>query len=444
MKRIYIETYGCRLNLCDSEVILAIMKEVGYEYTSKLLEADLLILNSCSVRDIADQKIFERLEKLHSFKENKSSLIIGIVGCFAAKLNQEFLGQAKIVDFIANPNTYKELPKLVKKAENGLKTIHIDNNNNEIYHDIHPIRHFEDNTTAAIVIMKGCNQQCSYCIEPFTRGIEQSREPDSIIKEALLVSEEGYKEITLVGHVVDKYCWKYPSGKTIGFAEILEQVAKECPSVRIKFLSSHPLYFTKEIIEVIARNENIMRVIHLPVQTGSNKTLRKMHRGYSIEEFCNKISEIRSVIPNISIISDIIVGFCDEDEADIKKTEEILKTLKFDDINVFTYSMRVPSPASELYEDNIDEETKRRRLKAIIEIQKEIAKEKLQKKIGQTTEIIIEGYENSNPRIWYGRNRYHQTVVISSNQEVKINDLVNVIITNADHKKMYGEVISSK
>lgn len=437
MKKFAIETYGCRMNICDSEVIISILTQEGFVYSEEIALADVIILNSCSVREDGHNKIFERLYCIEK-KVSLSSRIIVITGCFASLLTKDFFIKYPFVNIIANPNSYRLLPSLLNRVESGEKHLLVPIiENDELYDDILPKRYIEDKTTAAINVMKGCSQCCSYCIEPITRGNEHCRSVESILKEAKDIAKRGYRELTLVGHLIDKYKWQVSeTGEVINFAMLLGMVAETCPQLRIKFLSSHPAFFDDDIARTVAYYPNIMKVIHLPIQSASNVVLKRMNRGYTKEMFLEKIQRIRTIIPQISIITDIMVGFCGETDEDFKQTEEFVKKINFDDINVFRFSMRSGTKASLIYVDDVPELEKMRRANVIKELNNSIRQTKFQKLVGTEIEIIVEGsYPN---RRMYGRDMNHRTVIIESQAEININDKVSVNIKSVTPDALCG------
>lgn len=441
MKTFYIETYGCRMNICDSEIIIAILSSAGYKHSNSIDVSDIIILNSCSVREDGHNKIYERLNYFASEEMLMHKTII-ITGCFASLLDYTLFEKYPYVNIIANPNCYRDLPILlddIYKGQNHL--IASIDDNEELYEDIIPMRNIEDNTTAAINVMKGCNQNCSYCIEPITRGKEHCRSVHSIISEARDIVFKGYKELTLVGHLIDKYKWIDPyCNKAYDFAMLLSMVAEEHPELRIKFLSSHPLFLTDNIIRTIQLHPNIMHVVHIPIQSASNGVLNRMNRGYTKEIFVKRIENIRAMIPNISIITDVMVGFCGETIEDFEETVDLIKSIQFDDINVFRFSMRSGTKASMLYKDDVSENEKNRRYDIIKEINDSIRLEKHQNLVGCELEIIVEGKNATNQL--YGRDMNHRTVVIDYRNDIKINSNVKVIIDDASSKMLYGHYIN--
>lgn len=437
MKTFYIETYGCRMNICDSEIIIRIMTDNGLEHSDDISSADVIILNSCSVREDGHNKIYERLGDIGEKSAFTSKTII-ITGCFASLLTDRLFDAYPFVDLIVPPKCYKALPELLVKVENAQSHIVAsDYDDDDMYDGILPLRKLEDRTTAAIVIMKGCNQNCSYCIEPITRGKEHCKSPEAILHEAKDISERGYKELTLVGHIIDKYKWTVSeTGETVNFAMLLGKVAEACPDLRIKFLSSHPLYFNDETVKTMVEHHNIMRVVHLPIQSASNEILDRMNRGYTKEMFAERVQRIRTIMPDISVITDVMVGFCGETDEDFNQTTEFIKKMKFDDINVFRFSMRNGTEAAKIYMDDISEEEKTRRAMFINKLNNSIKMEKYQTLEGDCLDIVVEGYYSDTQM--YGRDMHHRTVVFASNPGVNVNDTVSVCIESVASNVLFG------
>lgn len=440
MNKIHIETYGCRMNICDSEIIMSLLQHSGQCFVPTPEEADIIILNSCSVREDGHNKIFERLRIFaQEIEVDKRSVIIA--GCFASLIDTEVFSLFPFVKAIVNPNCYRLLPQIAEQIANGerkIRKIIIDNN--EMYDDVLPLRYMEGQTTAAITVMKGCNQFCSYCIEPFTRGREHCREVDSILREAHDIMDNGYRELTLVGHIIDKYKWTNPkSGKTTDFAELLACVAESCPQLRIKFLSSHPISFNDAIVRVIASHPNIMHVVHLPLQSGSDRILEMMHRGYNVDDFRKRIASIRKQVPDMSIITDIMVGFCSESDVDFNATCQLIDELKFDDINIFRFSMRSHTKAAECYSDDVTEIVKLERADIIKHKKEQIRLQLYENEIKNTINVIAEGIWRDD--WWYGRDTRHRIITFIPNAGTKINQNVKIKIKAVTADYMSGEVI---
>lgn len=424
----YIETYGCRMNIYDSEILMSILSSVGYMPCFDIEDTDIIILNCCSVREVGHEKIISRLENIAQKRLQHKTIVI--CGCFATQTDSSLFDKYPFVDIIIGPDSYRELPELLQKGESHV--IRNKQNNDELYSDIIPLRIIEDKTTAAITVMKGCNQRCTYCIEPITRGNEHSRDEASVLRECQLIASQGYRELTLVGHIIDRYRY--------GFAQLLDKAASLCPDLRIKFLSSHPVTFTDEIIDVIKRHDNIMRVVHLPVQSGSDAVLKRMNRGYTITQFKDRYRKIKSEIPDMSIVTDIMVGFPGETETEFMETYSLVSELVFDDINVFEFSMRKGTVASLRYKDDIPEDIKRQRFSLITGKRDEIRLSLHTKEIGSTVNVISEGTWHKDEKYSFGRDNRLRTVIFKNTPDVLINDSVSVLITGATHETLIGVV----
>lgn len=426
---VYIETYGCRMNICDSEILLSILAVKGFNQCSRMEEADVIILNCCSVREIGHEKTFSRLEQIAE-KELQSRTIV-ICGCFATQLDRTLFDKYPFVDIIIGPDQYRSLPDLIsdKKRHVVLNESCLD----EMYADIVPLRTIEDKTTAAITIMKGCNQYCSYCIEPYTRGKEHSRDMKSILHECRNIADQGYRELTFVGHIIDRYAY--------GFADLLEQAAELCPELRIKFLSSHPITFSDDILNVMKRYSNIMHVVHLPVQSGSNSVLRRMHRGYTVEQYKERYKIVKREIPDISIVTDIMVGFCGETEDDFQQTLSLIRELRFDDINIFRFSMRNGTAAARQFRDDVPESVKDERYKAIIEARDVIKEAAYKADIGRTIPVIVEGRWPAERSFLFGRDHRLRTILFKSEDNLPINADAQVLINEVTPSVLIGSVV---
>ena len=426
---VYIETYGCRMNICDSEILLSILAAKGFSQCSRMEEADVIILNCCSVREIGHEKTFSRLEQITE-KELQSRTIV-ICGCFATQLDRTLFDKYPFVDIIIGPDQYRSLPDLIsdKKRHVVLNGSCLD----EMYADIVPLRTIEDKTTAAITIMKGCNQYCSYCIEPYTRGKEHSRDMKSILHECRNIADQGYRELTFVGHIIDRYAY--------GFADLLEQAAELCPEMRIKFLSSHPITFSDDILNVMKRHGNIMNVVHLPVQSGSNSVLRRMHRGYTVEQYIERYKIVKQEIPDISIVTDIMVGFCGETEEDFQQTLSLIQELRFDDINVFRFSMRKGTAAARQFVDDVPENVKDERYNAVIEARDAIKEAAYKADIGRSITVIVEGRWPKDNSFLFGRDHRLRTILFKTEEDFPVNSDVKVLVSDVTPNALIGTVV---
>lgn len=397
-KKVYIETYGCQMNVSDSEVILSILKDEGYERTETMEDADIILANTCSVRDNAEQRVLGRIDEFKGERKKDENVIIGIVGCMAERLKDKLIKE-KQVTLVAGPDAYRHLPEMLKNISPKNPQMNVKLSKTETYDDIYPKRLDKNGVSAFVSIMRGCNNVCSYCVVPFTRGPERSREPHSIIREACAAFHDGYKEVTLLGQNVDSYLWKAttPGEKDVTFAELLAMTAEINPKLRVRFSTSNPHDITDDVIETMGKYPNICKHIHLPVQSGSDKMLKLMRRKYSREWYLGRIKKIREVMPDCSITTDIIAGFCTETEEDHKDTLSIMEEVKFDYAFMFQYSVRPGTLASRKYEDDVPEEVKSRRLSEIIELQAKLSYESNLNDIGKTFEVLVEGPSKKNP-----------------------------------------------
>ena len=400
MKRVYIETYGCQMNVNDTEVIFAILAKEGYGRTEDITEADVIMANTCSVRDNAEQRIWGRIEQFNLQRRTRP-VLIGILGCMAERLKDALLETGK-VDIVAGPDAYRSLPELIAAASEGHPQINVMLSREETYGDIVPVRTDRNGVSAFISIMRGCNNVCSYCVVPYTRGAERSRDPRTIVREACDCFSRGYKEVTLLGQNVDSYHWKNDDGE-VTFANLLEMVALVSPELRVRFSTSNPQDFSDEVIYTMAKYDNICKHIHFPVQSGSDRMLEKMRRRYTREWYLERVAKIRSVIPDCGLTTDVIAGFCSETEDDHKDTLSLFEEVCFDTAFMFYYSERPGTIAARHYPDDVDIETKTRRLNEIIALQNRKSLESYRKDIGKTFKVLVEGPSKKNPSDLCGR-----------------------------------------
>ena len=398
--KVYIETYGCQMNVNDSEVIFSILAEHGYARTENMDEADVIMANTCSVRDNAEQRIWGRIEQFNLQRRNRS-VIIGILGCMAERLKDKLLETGK-VDIVAGPDAYRSLPELLAAAGDGHPQINVMLSREETYADIRPVRTDKNGVSAFISIMRGCNNVCSYCVVPYTRGAERSRDAHTIVREACDCFNAGYKEVTLLGQNVDSYHWKTET-EDVSFAKLLEMVAQINPDLRVRFSTSNPQDFSDEVIEIMAKYENICKHIHFPVQSGSNRMLEKMRRRYTREWYLERVARIRSVIPDCGLTTDVIAGFCSETEEDHKDTLSLFEEVGFDTAFMFYYSERPGTIAARNYPDDVDIETKTRRLNEIIALQGRKSMESYQKDLGKRFRVLVEGPSKKSQEELCGR-----------------------------------------
>ena len=401
MKKAYIETYGCQMNVNDTEVIFAILAGAGYARTENMEEADLVMANTCSVRDNAEQRIWGRLEVFGQLRSRRPGLVVGIVGCMAERLKDKLLDSGK-VDLVVGPDAYRSLPRLLEAVSPGAPQMDVQLSREETYADIKPVRTDGKGISAFISIMRGCNNVCSYCVVPYTRGAERSRDAHSIVREACDVFSRGYREVTLLGQNVDSYLWK-DAAETVDFAELLARVAAVSPQLRVRFATSHPKDISDRVIDTMAAHPNICRHIHLPVQSGSSRMLEKMRRKYNREWYLERVAHIRSVMPDCGITTDVIAGFSSETEEDHRETLSLMEEVGFDWAFMFAYSERPGTLAARQYPDDVPPEVKNRRLNEIIELQGRKSLEKYRAQIGKTLEVLVEGPSKRDPAQLCGR-----------------------------------------
>ena len=436
MKKLFIETYGCQMNVADSEVVASIMQSDGFELTDTITGADAILVNTCSIRDNAEQKVISRLQYFQSLKRKKHGLIVGVIGCMAERVQEELIRDHG-VDFVAGPDAYLDLPNLVGAVEKGEKAINIELSTTETYREVLPAR-IGKAISGFVSIMRGCNNFCSYCIVPYTRGRERSRDMESILNEVKDLDARGYKEVTLLGQNVNSYKFE-KDGQTIGFPELLEQVALAVPNMRIRFTTSHPKDMSDATLEMIAKYPNLCKFIHLPVQSGSNAVLKAMNRKYTREWYLERIAAIRRILPEATIGTDIFCGFHNESEENHQETLSLMREVDFDTAFMFKYSERPGTFAAKNLPDNISEEEKVRRLNEIIALQMELSHESNKRDVGKTFEVLVEGYSKRSRDHFCGRTSQNKMVVFPKAGR-KIGDFVHVTITKATAATLLGEV----
>ncbi len=437
-KKVYIETYGCQMNQSDSEIVGAIVEENGLEVIEDINQADIIFVNTCSIRDNAEQRVKNRLGEFEAIKKKKPELRIGVLGCMAERMKEELFKENKSVDIIVGPDSYRDIPKLLNLAESGQKAANVILSEEETYSEITPVRLSSNGVSAFISIMRGCENFCSYCVVPYTRGKERSRDYNSIIKEAEDLFSKGYKEITLLGQNVNSYLWENENEK-INFAKLIEMVAKVSPLLRIRFSTSHPKDISEELIDVIARNNNICKSLHLPIQSGSSRMLKKMNRKYTREDYIGKIDMIKSKIPDISLSTDIIAGFCSETIEDHNDTLSIMEYANYDYAFMFNYSQRPNTLAEKKYEDDVPSEEKTKRLNEIIDLQRKLSLASNKRDIGKEFEILVEGVSKRSKEKLFGRTSQNK-VVIFDNKGVSIGNYVNVKIEDCTSATLIGQL----
>ncbi|PKQ67129.1 tRNA (N6-isopentenyl adenosine(37)-C2)-methylthiotransferase MiaB [Labilibaculum manganireducens] len=438
-KKLFLETYGCQMNVADSEVVASIMEHDGFIITKNREEADVILVNTCSVRENAETRVRGRVQGFSELKKKNPKLLVGVIGCMAERLGEKLFDQEKNVNIVVGPDAYMDLPLLVKKAENGEKAINIELSLTETYKDICPSRIDETSISGFVSIMRGCNNFCTYCIVPYTRGRERSRNPESILKEVKDLAEKGYKEVTLLGQNVNSFAFKN-SVSEVSFPELLEMVAVSVPEMRIRFATSHPKDMSDDTLKAIAKHDNICKFIHLPVQSGSDSVLKDMRRKYTQEWYKDRIEAIRRIIPGCGISSDIFCGFHNESEEDFNQTIELMKWAKFDLAYMFKYSERPGTFAYKNLEDNVPEEVKQRRLEEMIALQNQISLENNQSDIGQVFEVLIEGISKRSEQDVYGRTSQNKVIVFPK-KNYQVGDLANVIVKECTKATLVGEAV---
>jgi tRNA-2-methylthio-N6-dimethylallyladenosine synthase len=443
-KHFYIESYGCQMNFADSEIVAAILNEHGFGSTRNVAQADLVLLNTCSIREKAEQTVRKRLTDFRKFKEVKPGMLIGVLGCMAERLKSKFLEEEKLVDIVVGPDAYRTLPELVTEAETGQKAVNVLLSRDETYADIAPVRLNSNGVTAFVSIMRGCNNMCSFCVVPFTRGRERSRDAQSIVQECTQLFENGFKEVTLLGQNVDSYHWiNDNSTETVTFARLMEMVALIAPQLRVRFSTSHPKDITDEVLQVMARYENICNYIHLPVQSGNTRILQLMNRTYTREWYMAKIDRIRETIPDCGISSDVITGFCSETEEEHKDTLSIMEYSRYDLSYMFFYSERPGTLAARRYKDDIPEEVKKRRLHEIVTLQNRLSLESNQRDVGKTFTVLIEGDSKKSELHWMGRNSQNKVIVFPKEGHLlKKGDYVTVKVSHCTKATLMGTVVA--
>ena len=449
-KLLFIESYGCQMNLNDSEIVASILADEGFNTTPNIEDADLVLVNTCSIREKAEQTIRKRLQKYNRVKRINPNMKIGVLGCMAERLKTKFLEEEKMVDLVVGPDAYRDLPNLVKEVESGKDAINVILSKEETYGDVSPVRLNSNGVSAFISITRGCDNMCTFCVVPFTRGRERSRDPQSIIKEAQDLWDKGYKEITLLGQNVDSYLWyggglkkdlknasEIAQATAIDFANLLEMVAVTLPKIRIRFATSNPQDMSIDVLHSMAKHDNICKYIHLPVQTGSSRMLERMNRQHTREEYIQLIEKIHKILPNCAISQDMIAGFCGETEEDHKDTLSLMEYVKYDFGFMFAYSERPGTPAAKRMEDDVPLETKKRRLSEIINLQQKHGLYRMQQFVGKTVEILIEGNSKKSDTQWMGRNSQNAVAVFTKGNE-KIGDLVMVKIEDCTSATLIG------
>jgi tRNA-2-methylthio-N6-dimethylallyladenosine synthase len=454
-KRFYIESYGCAMNFSDSEIVASILQDQGFGATRNVEQADLILVNTCSIREKAEQTVRKRLTEFKKLKQARPGTLVGILGCMAERLKSKLLEEERLVDMVVGPDAYRTLPQLIEEADGGQKAVNVLLSREETYADIAPVRLNSNGITAFVSIMRGCNNMCSFCVVPFTRGRERSRDPKSIEKECRDLFEAGYREVTLLGQNVDSYNWDSPLSQSsfsnepstpkevaVSFADLLERIALISPDLRIRFSTSHPKDITDSVLHTMARYENICKYIHLPVQSGSTRVLQLMNRSYSREWYMAKVNRIREIMPDCGISSDIITGFCTETEDDHQDTISMMEFSKYDLSYMFFYSERPGTLAHRRYADDIPLATKKRRLQEIIEVQNRLSYQSNLKDLGKTFKVLIESSSKKSETDWMGKSSQNKVIVFpKGNITHKPGDYVDVKIHECTQATLLGEMV---
>ena len=453
-RKLFIESYGCAMNFSDSEIVASIMAKEGFNTTPNLEDADLVLVNTCSIRDKAEQTVRKRLEKYNAVKrDHNPNMKVGVLGCMAERLKSKFLEEEKIVDLVVGPDAYKDLPNLIKEVEEGRDAVNVILSKDETYGDVSPVRLQTNGVSAFVSITRGCDNMCTFCVVPFTRGRERSRDPQSILDEVRNLSENGYKEITLLGQNVDSYLW-YGGGMkkdfskatpmqqatATGFPQLLKMVAETFPNMRIRFSTSNPQDMTEDVIKTMAAYSNICKHIHLPVQSGSDRILKEMNRLHTREEYLSLIDTIRAYMPDCSISQDMIIGFPTETEQDHKDTLSLMEKVQYNFGYMYKYSERPGTMAGRKMEDDVPEEVKKRRLSEVVALQRQLSQLQTEKNIGKTVEVLVERESKKSDKEWSGRTSQN-AVAVFPKEHYKVGDLVNVKIHDCTSATLIGNAI---
>lgn len=441
-RKLYIESYGCAMNFSDSEIVASIMTGMGFQTTSDYKEADVIFINTCSIRENAEQRVRNRLREFGAVKNKKPGLMVGVLGCMAERLKAKFLEEEKLVDLVIGPDAYRDLPGLIDQADDGNRAVNVLLSREETYADISPVRLNSNGITAFISIMRGCDNMCSFCVVPFTRGRERSRDAHSILKEARDLYEQGYKEVTLLGQNVDSYKWtSEDQSEKVNFANLLEMVALIGPNLRVRFSTSHPKDITDEVLYTMAKHDNICKYIHLPVQSGNSRVLDIMNRTYDRQWYIERVEAIRRILPGCAISTDVITGFCTETEEEHADTLSMMDFVKYDFAYMFMYSERPGTLAAKRFTDDIPEEVKKRRFNEIIALQQKYSHERLLEQLGQTQRILIENFSKKSANDYSGRNDKNATVVFPVDERYKPGEYVDVLIERCTPATLIGRII---
>ncbi len=444
-KKFYIESYGCQMNFSDSEIVASILQGEGFGATRNAEEADLILLNTCSIREKAEQTVRQRLTTFRSSKNKNPGLLIGVLGCMAERLKSKFLEEEKLVDMVVGPDAYRSLPSLIEEAETGQKGVNVLLSRDETYADISPVRLDSNGITGFVSIMRGCNNMCSFCVVPFTRGRERSREAQSIVAECRDLFDRGFREVTLLGQNVDSFYYVDKNGHVVDFARLLEMVALISPLLRVRFSTSHPKDITDEVLHTMAKYSNICKYIHLPVQSGNTRVLQMMNRTYTREWYLSRVKRIKEIMPDCGLSTDVIVGFCTETEEEHQDTLSLMQQCKYDYAYMFSYSERPGTLAARRYQDDVPEDVKKRRLEELIAIQRKQNQLNNQAELGKSFEVLIEGNSKRSDEHWAGRNSQNKVLVFpKGNAGLKKGDYVHVKVTSVTSGTLLGEMVKIK
>ena len=453
-KKLFLESYGCQMNFSDSEIVASILDQEGYSTTLVPDDADLILLNTCSIREKAEQTVRKRLNQFNQLKKSKPSLTIGVLGCMAERLKEKFLEEEHLVDLVVGPDAYRDLPNLLKETDSGQSAVNVILSRDETYADLSPVRLGGNGVTAFVSITRGCDNMCTFCVVPFTRGRERSRDPHSILEECKELWENGYREVTLLGQNVDSFLW-YGGGlkkdfknasdiqkaTAVDFAQLLDMVATALPGLRIRFSTSNPQDMNRNVLHTMAKHKNICKYIHLPVQSGNTEVLRRMNRQHTREEYLQLIDDIRTIIPECSLSHDMIAGFCGETEEEHQDTLSLMEYVKYDFGYMFAYSDRPGTPAHKKMVDDVPHEVKKRRLREIIELQQRHSAERMNNYVGKVHEVLIEGDSKKSENEWMGRNTQNAVVVFPKTGNEKPGDFVHVAVLSCTSATLLGEKV---
>ena len=436
-RKLYIETYGCQMNAGDSEVVLSILQGDGFRYTEDPAGADVILINTCSIRDNAEQRIWGRLRELRQYKKKNKGLLVGVIGCMAERLREKLIDQEELVNLVAGPDAYRDLPRLLREAGGGAKAVNVLLSGEETYAEISPVRLDKNGVSAYISIMRGCNNMCSYCVVPYTRGAERSRDPQTILREARELFDGGYREVTLLGQNVNSYRWE--NGETVaGFADLLGAVASVDPKLRVRFSTSHPKDLSDEVLHTMARYPNLCRAIHLPAQSGSTRMLELMNRKYTREWYLGRIEAIRRILPGCSISTDLIAGFCTETDDDHRQTLSLMEEVGYASAFMFKYSERPNTKAARHMADDVPGGVKTARLNEIIALQNELSLRSNRLDVGREFEVLVEGVSKRSDRQLFGRTSQNKVVVFDRG-DARVGDYVRVRVTDCSSATLHGQ-----